>query len=48
MHNLYDYFTVKHDSIVGANGSEFIFKALEFFYFETDAGFLCNIYIYVQ
>jgi len=28
MHNLYDYFTVKHDSIVGANGSEFIFKGL--------------------
>lgn len=22
-----------------------IFKALEFFYFETDAGFLCNIYV---
>lgn len=27
-HNLYEHFQVKHDSIIGANGSEFIFKGL--------------------
>ena len=27
-HNLYDYFIIKHDSIQGYNGSEFIFKGL--------------------
>lgn len=27
-HDLYSYFTIKHDSIVGVNGSEFIFKGL--------------------
>ena len=27
-HDLYSYFTIKHDSIVGINGSEFIFKGL--------------------